>query len=373
MIKKIIIVILISLSFYGCEYNKKISPSGRVIHIGVLAPQSGQNRWMGIQGLLGLEASREMKEYLKNGDAIIFEVVDTQSTIIGSKKAFTKLVDLNVSAVISFMGSTQTVAIKEDLTLAKIPIISTLATDNNITSADGYITQVCMDNKTQVIVASHYIRDERFMENIGIVYNAKSHYFSSLAHEFKEYFIQLGGNIAFFIDVSCVEGINKFNKVNGEKIDMLFNSTNSILAQRVFKVKEKQKFAFNVLGVNGFLSDAIDDNRDNLQIFEGTYLTEHYASDVSKSDDRKRLESLLAKDNLQESSYALLSYDGYKLLMYALENCSTNRECINTIVQNSDVIKGVSGNFSMIDAKSKREIYIDKIVKERLKKEVVIY
>ena len=361
-----IIFILFSLLFLllGCEESVKITPSSKIITIGVLAPLSGTHKNLGIQGVIGVKSALKMSRYLDNGDEIVLKIVDTKSTQDDSKKALEILVDAEVVAILSFMGSGRTLALKDDLNAAKIPTIATLATDNNIVSLNGYISQICMDNDTQVIVASHYIRDDELIQNVGIVYSSDSQYYSLLANNFKEYFVKIGGKVNFLIDVSSQKGLDEFNNIKSSSVNMLFSSTKSEITPKIVNIIKERRFGFKVLGVNGSLSSEQD----------GFYVLEHYADDVLKSKKRKKLETILKKEKLKNNGYAFLSYDAYELLQYALNNCKKySGACINSLLKNSDIIEGVSGNFSMIDSRAKREIYIDKIENGRLKKEVVVY
>ena len=370
----ILLTILIALLLSACTNESEIIPSGKVIKIGVLAPMSGKYKTLGQQSLQGLKAAQKMRRYLKNGDEIVFEVVDTKNDTKNSKKAFLKFLKSDVTSVFSFMNRDATLAMKYEFQKHKIPIISTLSTANEITLNNDYISQVCMDDNMQVLVASHYIRDEKLIQNVGVVYSEHSKYSSALAYAFKEYFVKLGGNIDFFIDIDSSDGLQKFHNLNKKSLKMLFNTTDAILSVKVLRIINEQGLTLEVLGAKGLFSNALEVSKDSFRLFEGVYVVEHYAHETSKSRNRKRLEQLLDKDGLKESSYAFLSYDAYQLLLYALDSCSDyNPECVNSILKNSDVIEGISKNFSMVDAKAKREVYIDKIVKSKLQKEVVVY
>ncbi len=372
--KNIISIILVALFFNACEYDKKIIPSGKIVKIGILAPLSGKAKKLGQQSLLGLQAANEMKKYLENGDEIIFEIFDTKSDIKSTKIAFDNLIKSDVKLIISFMGSSGMLEMKNIFNKHKLPIITTLATDDNLADINGYIAQVCIDNNTQVLVASHYIKDEKFINNVGVIYDKDSIYSSSLATKFEEYFKLLGGKVEFIIDIGQPIGLKKFQEIDKKNIKILFNTTDSILSTKVFKIINEQNDDFKVLATDGLLSGALDLSKENLILFNGTYVVEHYAHNVNKNEERKRLEKLLDENKYKYSSFTFLAYDGYQLLTYALNNCTSyNPKCINPILHNSDVIKGVSGNFSMIDAKAKREVYIDKISNSKLNKEIIVY
>ena len=140
--RNILILVALVFAFSGCEESKKIVPSSKIVNIGVLAPLSGNHKTLGEQGIVGLNAAQEMSKYLLNGDEIVFKIVDTKSSVADSRKAFRELVDANVSALISFMGSGRTLALKNDFNKGKIRLIATLATDDNITSINGSISQI---------------------------------------------------------------------------------------------------------------------------------------------------------------------------------------------------------------------------------------
>jgi len=370
------ILIIISLFFISCQDKPKITPSKKIVKIGVLAPLSGKYVKLGHQSLLGLKAANKMNKYLSNGDEIVFIQADTKSLPSHAVEATNKLIKNNVKVIFSFVGSTQMLTLKESLKKVKVPIISTIAADDNITNDNPYLTQVCINNNKQALVASHYILDEKFIENVGVVYNTKSSYSSSMAQKFNYYFKKLGGNVVFSIDMNTPNAVEKFQKQNKEKIKMLFNLTDASTTLKLLNSIKKENNEYKILLSNGFISSAMETNKESLEEFNGMYIIEHYAEENSPNNERKNIQNILKKKSFKESSFSLLAYDGYQLLLYALEHCSyTNydEQCVNSLLQNSDIIQGVSGNFSTQNAKVKREVFVNKIEKLLLKKEVVIY
>jgi len=374
MIKKVILFIALALMFTACEREQTITPSGKTIEIGVLAPLSGEDKRLGHQSILGLQAAKKLQKYLNNGDEVVFKILDTKTEIKSTKKALNTLASENVKSIFSFMSSKEMTTLAREFYHTKIPIITTLATDNHIARESTYISQVCIDNNTQTLVAAHYIKDEKFIQNVGVIYNKNNHYSSVLAEEFQKYFSKLGGEIDFFIDISTPLGFKKFQEQNKKKTKMLFNTTNAKMTAKILKILESKKLSFDILGTDGLLSGALELPRDDLKLFDGVYVIEHYAHNTKRDDTREKLEELLAKDGFSESSYAFLAYDGYQLLLHALNSCPDyNKECIKHTLQNSSTIKGILSNFTIIDAKAKREVYVDKIKNAKLQKEVVIY
>jgi ABC-type branched-subunit amino acid transport system substrate-binding protein len=376
MILRLFFYITVGLLFVGCDYfeDVKIVPSGKVVKVGVLAPLSGQHKRYGTQSLLGLKSAHKMHQYLTNGDKIIFEIVDAKSDNNSSLEALCKLKDKNVSSIISFLGSNHMLALSPYFDMKKIPVIATIATHSDISKDTQYVSQVCMSNHMQTLVASHYLRDEKLIENIGIVYNKQSTYSQALADEFQIYFKDIGGQIDFYIDVSSEEGIEKFHSQKNETTQMLFNVTDAEQSVTLINALHALHWEIEILGTDGLLSDALEHSSEDVELFDDLYVVEHYAHNKTVTKKQKQFKNYLNNKNLQESSYAYLAYDGYQLLMNALENCQNyERQCINAMLHDSGIIEGISGNFSMKNAKANRAIYIDRIKNAKLIKEVIIY
>lgn len=369
------LVLFFGIFFSGCDKNKVIKPSGKVVKVLVVAPFSGKDKRLGDQSMLGLKSAKKMKKYLPNGDEIVFELCDTKSRLSVAKREFSKIVNNeNIVAAISFMSSTNMVSMRDEFKKYKIPAIATIATNNDVVKEGGYVSQICMSNHHQSLVAAHYVRDEKLMQYVGIVFESKNRYSVALAKEFRDVFIKIGGKVNFFIDVGDKKGLEKLKNTRLKNTEILFSSLNSTLTAKIFKIMHNKNWDISLLGSDGLLSDALEETPKDITLFDGIYVVDHYAQDLSLNKRRKTFEKYLEKDGYKNSTYALLAYDGYQLLRYALETCPKyDKECINAVFQDSDVIKGIAGNFSMLDAKVKREIYVDKIQNATLHKEVIIY
>ena len=356
----------------GCEEKKEIHPSSKVIRVGLLAPLSRVNRKYGYQSLIGMKFANKEAAYLSNGDKIIFEIVDTNSSVLGTQKGLEYLIEKNVTAIISFVSSHNMLALKDLLHNITTPMIVTLATNDEITKLNNSISQICMSNQREALVAAHYIKDEKFINSAGIVYNSTNPYSLSLAIQFREYYKKIRGEDTFFINFANKNAIQKLRSYDMHNIEMLFSSLDAKESVTVLKVIQHRDV--DILLSDGTLSDAKENTKSELALFNGAYIIEHYASNMKKSRAYKGLQKILKEDALEDSSYAFLAYDAYALLYYTLQNCPNyEQKCINALFQNSDIIQGIAGNFNMQNAKVKRKIYIDKIKDLRLIKEVVTY
>jgi ABC-type branched-subunit amino acid transport system substrate-binding protein len=373
MMRFVLMAVILLVGLSGCMQQKKIKKSGRVVKIGVLAPQSRENRKYGIQSLMGINFANKEQRFLDNGDEIVLEVIDTNSSQEGTKSAFKALLDKNVTAVISFVGSQNTIGLKDILKKSHTPFLATLATNNEISRLSDDVVQVCMNNKDEALVAAHFIKDEKFVNRVGLIYDQDNAYSRALAEEFALYYKKIRGDIAFYIDISKEGSLQELQEQDFSKVKMIFGTAGvkgSIKALKILKAKKSVEF----LASDGLLSSAKESMKSDLNLLNGIYIVEHYASDIKKSRAYRKLQKILKKEELEGSSYAFLAYDSYQLLRYVLNNCQKyDKECMRALFHNSDVIRGIAGNFSMIEGRAQREIYIDEIENLRLKKVIISY
>ena len=359
----------------GCQKEKKIIPSGTEIKIGILAPVTGTDQRYAQQSLKGIEIIRKLKPYLHNGDKIVFVIADTHSTVKGMQEALNKLQAEKVKVILSFCGSDQMLHVKESFLKTDIPLITTLATNDEIIHLSPYTTQVCMNNKTQAIVASHFIKDEKLMDNVIVLYLGDNLYSNELAKEFITNFKQLDGNLEGVFDLSKSENMQKFEKFDKKNIDMIFCVTNIKQSFKVMQIIDKQHLKTQVVFSDGLISSILAKDASKIASFEGVYAIEHFTHNLKLSSDKKIFLKNLEEEHLQQSSYALLAYDGYVLLYDVLNECSDGyqKKCLQAYLANMPLVKGLVGNFSIVDSQAKREVYVNKIINSQLIQEIVTY
>ena len=365
------LLIAFTIIFSSCGNIKKIKPSNKIVKIAVLAPMSGKYKRIGVQGLIGLNYTKKLYKYLKNGDEIKFEVVDTKSKPNYTKKLFIKLAKKDdIAAIISLMPSDNMLQIYSIFQRYKLPVIATVATNNDIVRDGGYVAQVCMNNHTQALIAAHYIKDEKLIEHVNIFYDGSSKYSISLKKEFKQLFIGLNGKIDHIFDINKKDNLAKIKDMKMDKDTMIFNSASAILLDKILKTKS---WNTKILSTDGLLSNALENCKKDVALFDGIYVIEHFSYNIYKNKDFLSLNNFLDKKGVANSTYAFLAYDSYRLLAHALNSCKDySKECIKKQLQNSDTIQGIEGKFTIENSKSKRGIFINNIENSLLKKVLII-
>ena len=370
-----ILFLFVSVFFIGCQKEKSISPSGNEIKVGILAPLKGPNQRYGKQSLKGIKAVNELKSYLDNGDKITFVVANTYSNAEGMKKALQKLQNAKVAVIVSFAGSDQMLHVKDEFAKIDIPIITTLATNDEIVHLSPHTTQVCMSNHTQAIVASHFIKDEKLMDNVIVVYYSDNLYSNELSEEFMHNFKQLDGHIQAVFDFSDPANLKRFEKFNKKYTDMIFCVTNIRHSLHVVKTVDEQNSKTKIMFSDGFISSVLETDPKKLSLFDGDYVVEHFIYEPKLFLKKQNFLEKLQKYHLEKSSYALLAYDAYMLLYDALDQCGDeySKKCLNASLANMPLVEGIIGNFSIVDSQVKREIYVNKIFHSKLVQEIVTY
>ena len=367
---------LIIVIFFGCSSSKEAKyKSGKSVKIGILAEHTYNHTDFADQSTAGVLAINKLQPYLSNGDKIKFVVVDKKETPKEVQKGLKLFKKKGVVAAFCFFGSTQMHEAAKVFAKNSIPLIATLATNDDIPLLAKNITQVCFNNHRQALIAAHYIKDELLYDKVAVFYHKKSQYSTALANEFRTYFLSLGGKITLYADSNTPEDMKKIKYLKGLNTQIIYSATDAKSVMMIQKNLQKNHIKLPIITSDGFISSIFGIQKTvAIKKFNGIYTTEHYAHNIKKSNLLKAFDEELQSKGYQESSYAYLAYDGYSLLKSALESCKGyKKECINKHLRNSSLIKGVISKFNTIDGETEREVYIDKVENGKLIKKVVVF
>ena len=100
--------ILICIVFWlgGCDQKPAITPSGKTIKVGIIAPFSGSDHAKGKEGLKGMQTAMLLQPYLQSGDRIELVAENDEDDPALTVKLLKKLVEKEkVSAIMTFSSS----------------------------------------------------------------------------------------------------------------------------------------------------------------------------------------------------------------------------------------------------------------------------
>ena len=362
--------------FFGCSNSDKVKyKSGKNVNIGILAEYSYNHTDIADQSIAGALAINKLRPYLSNGDKINFVIVNTNGTPKEVQKGLKLFEKKGVVAAFCFFGSTQIYEVSKVLAKNRIPLIATLATNDDIPFIIKNITQVCFNNHRQALITAHYIKDELLYDNVAVFYHKNSQYSTALANKFKTYFLSLGGKTTLYADSNTPEDMQKIKYLKSLNTQMIYSATDAKSVMMIQKNLQKNHIKLPIITSDGFISSIFGIQKTvPIKKFNGIYTTEHYAHNIKKSYLLKAFDKKLQSKGYQESSYAYLAYDGYSLLKSVLDKCKGyEKECINQHLRNSSLIKGVVSKFNTVNGETEREVYIDKVKNGKLLKKVVVF
>lgn len=159
-------------------------PSGRQVTVAVIATQAGADGAFGRQGMQGFKAAMEAYPLLRNGDRVDVRFFDDNGSQLAPSGAVGLAEESGAVALVSIQNSDMTLRLGPVVSLAHLPTVAVTATHEAI-PASAYVSQLSMSNETEGDVAAFYARDEMLLDRVGIVYDRRNAFSTSLAMRFK--------------------------------------------------------------------------------------------------------------------------------------------------------------------------------------------
>jgi len=372
---KFIIALVALLFLSACEQRAKIIASGNTVHVKVIASQNGEGLAYGKQGLKGLLAAKALRPLLPNGDEIVFEIEDDDSDGLKTK-GFIRDCDENISALLTFSDSDIQREIAPVIQKVKLPTLAVIATDNDFNKMSQYLTRFSMSNSMEAEVIAGYVRDELFLDRVGVVFSDQSIYAQTLARDFVKKYTALEGKVVLN---RTVESLND-SKIDYEKLfkslnlDLIFLSTNAELTHHFLKRFKPQQSDIKLFVSDGLLSDMQKHYPDDLDLLDEALTIDHYAHDMKLNSNAKTLHRFFKEKKYQLSSFAGLGYESYRFLYNALSQCpGYERECINKHFRNSKAVEGIVSVMQSSEGDMQRPVYINTIHKGLMYRNVKVY
>lgn len=356
--------IFIVLWFGGCDQGHVISPSGKTIKVGVIAPFSGPKQNKGKEGLSGITTARKLQPLLKNGDRIELILENDANDSVLSVKSLQKLVEKDkVSAIIMFSDSDPVLAIARIADTYKTPILALTATHPDITKQNRYVSQLCFDDNFQGTVSALFVRDELLIDKVAVFRNPASVYSSYLASKFEKKFRSIGGVITDYIDLTDeTEDLSKIIKSVHDKAPELLYLP--IKAKEVLQVSEECRKLYwkpKMMGSDGLISYVIAQYGNKMYLLEDFLATDFFVVGMPLSTFGKKARR---EHEAEKSTFAALGTEGYAILLDALNRCRDpeNRECVNHQIRSTINFTGLAGNISIgPDGKAQRPLFIESV------------
>ena len=319
--RKILLACLVSLFSVSNIYANEINDS-EVIKIAVLLAKTGNNAISSESSYKIIKlAAKEINEsgglLGKNIELVHF---DTQSTPLGARSAANKILGLQPVAVIGPSFSSTALGAAPILQENKVPMITTWATNPDVTQIGNYIFRVCFIDSFQGSVMAKYATEDLNAKTAVVLTNTRSRYSSDLAEFFKKSFQKNGGKIIWErgYSLSTVDYRLQLMKTKQHNPDVVFLPGYERDSATIIKQARELGITSTFLGGDGW---ELSMYKFGGNVIDGSYFSSHWHKDdprmISKSFV-KRVEKEYGKADI----YAL-SYDAVYLLADSIKRAKS--------------------------------------------------
>jgi branched-chain amino acid transport system substrate-binding protein len=376
----IILVTTLILSCGGQSREAAVSPSGKVVKIGVIAPMSGPDKKSGENALAGMQTALQLQPLLHNGDKIELVVEDSQGTPEQTLSSLEKLRrEEDVSGVLLMAKSDAVIPLVPVADQYKIPILALIATHPDITKNNQFISQLSFDDMFQGTVAALYVRDEMLIDRVAVFYDPGNSHYSFLENAFVRAFASAGGNVVERIPVnSKTEDLQKvLERLRKIHVQLLYLAVPPEQVINISRSGEEIGWTPKKMGSDGMLAAILLQHRAGIGLVNGMMATDIFSNLQPMTQYGKKIFKLYRKRfSKPGTSYTILGCEGTSILIHAIDRCSNkyDRLCVNRMLRYTKGYEVFFGRLTIReDGKAERPIFVNRIEGQELKFLVKVY
>ncbi|HKX11509.1 MAG TPA: ABC transporter substrate-binding protein [bacterium] len=360
MKKMIVFGLAATLALGACKKKENVLTLGEFASLTGTTATFGQSMNEGIQ--LALEELNKSGGLLGKQVEIIVE--DDQSRPEEARTAAVKLIKQDqVIALIGEVASSRSLAAAPEAQKSKIPMISPASTNPKVTQVGDYIFRACFVDTFQGSSMARFAYEDLGLRKVAILYDIKNDYSVGLVEFFEKTFKELGGEI---VDKqSYSEGDIEFR---AQLTTIKNKDPQAIYVPGYYTevgliARQARDLGLNVplMGGDGW------DSPKTLEIggatVEGSYFSNHYATDDPTPIVQDFIKKYQAKYNKVPDAMAVLGYDAANIMFDAIKRAnSTEGPKIRDALAATTGLQGVTGSITIdADRNAKKRIVILKI------------
>jgi branched-chain amino acid transport system substrate-binding protein len=360
MKKMILFGLAATLALGACKKKENVVTLGEFASLTGTTATFGQSMNEGIQ--LALEEVNKSGGLLGKQVEIIVE--DDQSRPEEARTAAVKLIKQDqVIALIGEVASSRSLAAAPEAQKSKIPMISPASTNPKVTEVGDYIFRACFVDTFQGSSMARFAYEDLGLRKVAILYDIKNDYSVGLMEFFEKTFKELGGEI---VDKqSYSEGDIEFR---AQLTTIKNKDPQAIYVPGYYTevgliARQARDLGLNVplMGGDGW------DSPKTLEIggasVEGSYFSNHYATDDPSPVVQDFIKKYQAKYNKVPDAMAVLGYDAANIMFDAIKRAnSTEGPKIRDALAATTGFQTVTGTITMDPSRNaKKPIVILKI------------
>ena len=304
---------------------------------------------------------------------------DDQSDPTLALKALTKLATVDkVSAIINLSPSETVLSLAKVADQYQTPILSTIATNPEVTKFSNFVNQLAFDDTFQSLAAALYVRDELLMDRVAVFSRADNPHYKHLSIEFINKFQSVGGTITDHIHVT--ESTDNYAEIlkdaRNKNPTLLYVPVEAKIILQISKYLDAMNWSPIIMGSDGLLAQVLTKHSDETHLVEGIIATDLFYDDMKLTSYGKKLEKIVLEENTNVNTNTMIGMEGYGILLHAMNRCDPpiTNECINKKLRSTKQFEGIMGFVSMdSNGKAHRPLVVNSIEDGELKFIVKVY
>lgn len=341
--KTLFSLIIISYSiFYGCPAD-----ASETIKVAAIFAKSSKMAFGNIEALNGVRfAVEELNSHggLLGKQLELLEF-DNRGSALGSKIAAQKAVEAGVVTVFGANWSSHSIAMAPVLQQARIPMITPISTNPDVTRVGNYIFRVCYIDPFQGEVLSRFALNSLHARTAVLLVNADDRYSEGLAEYFIADFEKNGGKILFvekYLE-NTADFSTFFNSVQMQHPDVVFLPGHTKMSAFILRQAHHSGIRAVFLGGDGW--------NDSMYKIAGDAIDGHfYASHWHQDSPREKSRAFVEKYRIHKRDIipvSALAEDSVFLFADAVIRANSfDPEKIRDAIAQTAAFNGITGTIS---------------------------
>ena len=298
------------------------------ILIGAVAPKTGEAATFGISSENGIRlAIDQVNEAggLLGGRKISLICEDDKGDPVAGKVAFSRLIERDgVRAVIGPVMSKVAIAGAGVAEQARVPMISTSATNPLVTLGKKYVFRACFIDPFQGKVMAKFAYEALGARKAAVLYDASNDYNKGLAEVFRDVFTEMGGKIIAFESYPerSVDFRPQLTKIAPAAPDAVFmpNYYNDVALQ----AKQAREIGIKATLLGGDGWDSPELVKSAGAAVEGGYFSNHFTRESAAPRVKAFVEAYQKRHGQPPDALASLGYEAAQILTDAIKRAGSD-------------------------------------------------
>ena len=322
-------------------------------------------------------AELAVEEINAAGGGVLIELIaiDNENSLAKSVRLTTSLIDEHqVHALIGPERSTHAIIVSEIAQRYDVPMITTTATNPEVTSAGQYVFMAAFPDSFQGLLMAKFAVEELAATTAAILTHGGDFYSEGLSKTFADNFTLLGGELVAqqFYPADAINFGKQLLPILAKKPDVVF--VPGFVPEAPLAVKQAREFGIEAvfLGADGWGGAGLI--ADGGEALEGAFFSDHFydqAVEGLSESSKEFIDAFVAKYDTRPISRSALGYDTVYLVAQAIEKAGSLEGA--AIKDTLATIENYHGATSITRFNEKRRAVKDAVVKTIENGEVVFY